>query len=131
MTDETGNVYGRLIVLSQSGRNTQGAVRWLCRCECGELTRVVGAHLRNKTIRSCGCLHKDYLLNRSDLRQEANFRNRLRSQRDVQCPQCGREFTQNYQRFLADYRPICCSRQCAVRLGKGLAPQPGMQFASS
>lgn len=30
--------------------------RYVCRCDCGEITEVIGAHLRSGTTKSCGCL---------------------------------------------------------------------------
>lgn len=60
--DETGNTYGRLVVLYQgesklsSGKPT---VRWVCRCSCGNITMVAGSSLRYGSSKSCGCLSSD------------------------------------------------------------------------
>lgn len=52
--DMTGRKCGRWTVLAPvTGR---GAVRWLCRCECGSEREVWGQTLRNGSSRSCGCL---------------------------------------------------------------------------
>jgi len=62
--DLTGLVFGRLKVLKDSGeRNTKGEVKWLCVCNCGEITTVVGGNLRNKHSTACNdCGHvKDRL----------------------------------------------------------------------
>ncbi len=54
--DETGNKYGRLLVIKEAKRNVRGAF-WLCRCNCGNETVVVGGSLRRSGgTRSCGCL---------------------------------------------------------------------------
>lgn len=55
--DETGNVYGKLTVLSYAGSNVKAlkGAYWLCLCECGRETTVCGRALRNGTIQSCGC----------------------------------------------------------------------------
>lgn len=51
--DETGNVYGKLTVLSFA-EVRYGQACWLCRCECGTETVVAGGNLRKKTgTRSC------------------------------------------------------------------------------
>lgn len=36
-----------------------GKSKWLCTCNCGNLTEVRGDKLRNGDIKSCGCLRKD------------------------------------------------------------------------
>lgn len=58
--DETGNVYGRLVVLYRSGRRGKHSY-WLCRCECGTLTEVSGGQLRIGKTKSCGCLNQEKL----------------------------------------------------------------------
>jgi len=52
--DETGHVYGRLVVLNYVGY--QG---WQCRCQCGTLKIVRGGNLRAGLTTSCGCLRKE------------------------------------------------------------------------
>lgn len=32
---------------------------WVCRCDCGNMAKVITAALNNKSTRSCGCLQKD------------------------------------------------------------------------
>jgi hypothetical protein len=59
--NETGNVYGRLIVLAYDGRDSHGKPVWLCRCECGKEVVVCGHELRNGNTKSCGCLHKQIM----------------------------------------------------------------------
>ena len=56
--NETGNKYGRLTVLKRDGNiNTHAA--WLCECDCGNLCRVDGTHLRSGMAKSCGCYAKE------------------------------------------------------------------------
>lgn len=51
--DMTGQTFGKLTVLEYAGvRNTNA--HWLCRCECGRQTIVIGLHLRQGRSRSCG-----------------------------------------------------------------------------
>lgn len=57
--NETGNRYGRLIVLKRAENDRHGNNRWLCRCDCGTLRIVVGYNLRNGNTRSCGCLRRE------------------------------------------------------------------------
>lgn len=53
--DETGNRYGKLIVLEREDSHT-GKARWICQCDCGNKTVVNGYELRRGDVRSCGCL---------------------------------------------------------------------------
>jgi len=52
--DERGKVYNRLTVIELA--EIRGEARWLCRCECGNLTKVAGSDLRGGDTKSCGCL---------------------------------------------------------------------------
>jgi len=56
--DETGNRYGRLVVLEEAGRQN-GKVLWKCQCNCGNTTIVQGNNLRQGITKSCNCLQKD------------------------------------------------------------------------
>ena len=53
--NEVGNKYNRWTVLSEAGRDKHGNVLWLCRCDCGTETIIVGASLRSGHTMSCGC----------------------------------------------------------------------------
>lgn len=65
LIDETGNVHGRLTVLRMVPRSLTRRPTWLCRCTCGSFTEVTGVHLRNGSIRSCGCLQADVMAGRA------------------------------------------------------------------
>lgn len=53
--------FGRLTVLRENGRNNQGKIMWLCRCECGKLKTIYGYSLTrpHKSTKSCGCLQRE------------------------------------------------------------------------
>ena len=54
LVDLTGQRFGRLVVLRRAdniGRQTA----WLCKCDCGNESIVLGYALRRGTIQSCGC----------------------------------------------------------------------------
>lgn len=63
--DETGNRYGRLLVLErgedQYNSNGRRYVQWKCQCDCGNIILVKGDLLRNGKTKSCGCYRKDKL----------------------------------------------------------------------
>lgn len=55
--DETGNKYGKLTVIQFNAMNKNGDALWLCRCDCGKDSVVLGTSLRRrKGTKSCGCL---------------------------------------------------------------------------
>lgn len=59
--DETGNRYGRLVVLErQQSVPYQRLTRWICRCDCGVETVATGSDLRkDRGTRSCGCWQRE------------------------------------------------------------------------
>lgn len=60
MVDMTGKRFGKLVVVSRAkSPNKQAA--WLCKCDCGNETVVLGWNLRSGHTVSCGCVHKEGL----------------------------------------------------------------------
>lgn len=59
--DLRGQTYGRLTVLGETNKR-YGNRYWLCRCECGTETAVEHSSLRGGHTRSCGCLHREIVL---------------------------------------------------------------------
>ena len=58
--DLLGQRFGRLTVIwEEPERNKNNEIRWLCRCDCGNVVSVSGVALRNGNTKSCGCLPKD------------------------------------------------------------------------
>lgn len=54
---EAGRKFGRLTVVEDTRRRSKnGTVIWLCRCECGNLCKVLVTNLLKGSTRSCGCL---------------------------------------------------------------------------
>jgi hypothetical protein len=56
--DEAGKRYGRLTVVEKMERDLasrfrRASAKWLCRCDCGSVTRIFGNKLRNGTARNC------------------------------------------------------------------------------
>ena len=54
--DITGQKFGRLTALKDSGERKGGEVVWLCQCDCGSLLKVRSYDLRRGHTSSCGCL---------------------------------------------------------------------------
>ena len=79
--DITNQRFGRLVAIKKASSKS-GKTYWLCKCDCGNITEVQTAHLRNGSIKSCGCLHKN-----------PNQSNILLTKI---CPICNNEFTTQY-----------------------------------
>lgn len=56
--DETGNRYGRLVVIERADNKGKDTC-WKCKCDCGNETIVRGYDLRSGQTKSCGCYHMD------------------------------------------------------------------------
>lgn len=52
----TGQSFGKLTAVRKEGRDSHGAILWLCECECGQTTIVDGSRLVRGLVRSCGCM---------------------------------------------------------------------------
>lgn len=53
--DETGNKYGRWLVLRRANKTSRAV--WLCKCDCGNIREIPGPNLRGGRSKSCGCAH--------------------------------------------------------------------------
>ena len=57
--DITNLKFNKLLVIKPTRINPSNRGQmWLCKCECGKLTEVHGAKLRNGHTKSCGCIKK-------------------------------------------------------------------------
>lgn len=69
--DITGQTYGRLTAI-RSEKRTGSTTPWIFRCECGNITRVSLANVRNGHTKSCGCLAIETTVNRSRVHGEGS-----------------------------------------------------------
>ena len=68
LIDLTGQRFGRLTVIGRgetyiyppnfrdSKKRRKTAVKWICRCDCGNTKEFFGSVLKSGKARSCGCL---------------------------------------------------------------------------
>lgn len=61
--DLAGHQFGRLTVISQSGKNGAGEITWNCVCACGNQKVVSGSQLKLGMVKSCGCLASEHRSN--------------------------------------------------------------------
>lgn len=60
LTIKIGDRFGRLTVMTEVDRDRWSQRRYVCRCNCGALTRPIRAsELKSGNTRSCGCLNRD------------------------------------------------------------------------
>lgn len=62
LIDLTGQRFGRLTVIERTTPKPGITnARWLCKCDCGKETTVLGTTLRRGESTSCGCYRSEYL----------------------------------------------------------------------
>lgn len=59
LIDLTGQRFGRLVVIERAENAKNGKAKWLCLCDCGNNTIVLGTHLNSGHTQSCGCIHSE------------------------------------------------------------------------
>jgi hypothetical protein len=63
--DLTGKRFGRLIVIKDTGERKNNYINWMCKCDCGKISKIVTGNLASGHTRSCGCLNKEMTIKRS------------------------------------------------------------------
>ena len=58
--DRTGEIFGKLVLVEQAGRDRLKKVLWRCKCECGNETVVTSGSLVTGNTTSCGCMGGNY-----------------------------------------------------------------------
>lgn len=53
--DIAGQRFGKLVAQEPDGKDAQGRIFWICKCDCGGAKRVRASHLRSGAVSSCGC----------------------------------------------------------------------------
>ncbi|WP_303678263.1 hypothetical protein [Ralstonia mannitolilytica] len=71
--DMEGKRFARLVVLRRGNSNAKGKAMWVCACDCGRLTEVLGTYLRTGVTKSCGCLRGEVGRATRELRTKHGF----------------------------------------------------------
>lgn len=119
--DLTGKVFKRLTALGVVGKSKSGNLIWLCRCDCGNNTKVCASRLRNGGSGSCGCFRSEKTMERLTIhghnrkggrtgthRSWANMLNRCRNEKSSDYHRYGGrgisvcEEWSKFENFLAD-----------------------------
>ena len=56
-----GKIFGRLLVLYDTGKRKDKKPIWRCACECGNEINVLSKYLLNGNTKSCGCLSEFFI----------------------------------------------------------------------
>lgn len=67
----TGMRFGMLLVIGTNWIRRQGSIDWICVCDCGKSTTVLGGNLRAGRSKSCGCRIVDLISKRSKTHGES------------------------------------------------------------
>ncbi len=98
--------FGRLIVLEKLPERTKSrSIRWLCKCDCGNIRSVFSSNLLRGYTRSCGCLNKELTILRSTTHRMAGSRE-YNSWREMKT-RCCNEKSRNYKYYGGRGITIC------------------------
>jgi len=61
--DLAGRKFGNLTILRRDECKSHN-IKWICKCDCGNVCSVAGVHLKSGHTKSCGCIHKKLLSKR-------------------------------------------------------------------
>jgi hypothetical protein len=62
--DLTGHKFGMLTVIQFDSKDNFGRTKWMCQCDCGNISTVQSGNLKTGISKSCGCKLKNPSLNR-------------------------------------------------------------------
>jgi len=99
--DETGKTYGRLQVIERAGTNGKRSVRWLCKCDCGNIAIINGDNLRNGSTKSCGCIAREIIAKRNVANSGKNHPNYGKRGSETPAWKNGRKETNGYIKLFA------------------------------
>ena len=108
VVDLTGNVFGRLSVLSEAPKKGNHRY-WLCQCVCGQLTRVGQSNLRAGKSTSCGCYATELagLTYKSKFTTHGDHNTRLYRIHRGMVNRCNKSWDNNYARYGAVGIKVC------------------------
>ena len=83
--DLIGKKFGYLTVIEKTQKRKNGCIVWKCKCDCGNITEVVGTYLKNGNTKSCGCKKGIGLVNYNNLRNTVQIGNRYGKLTVIKC----------------------------------------------
>lgn len=139
--DRAGQRFGRLLVLERAGSDKFGNALWKCACDCGGDIVTEGNRLRLGKTQSCGCLHRERLIEASishgmsKTREYANWQRMIARCHRPTSTQYGwygsrgivvcERWRESFEAFLADIGPRPSRRHTLDRIDNDGNYEPG------
>jgi hypothetical protein len=70
--DMTNKRFGRLLVITRDFISCSSGIRWICKCDCGNVKSISGMKLRSGNTRSCRCLDTEMTIARTTKHGESH-----------------------------------------------------------
>ena len=104
-----GKRFGRLTVIAESGRASNGVFSYICQCDCGQTTKPIsGSNLRRNIIKSCGCLRRELGVERGKAtRKHGKYNTRLHSTWSNMKARCNNPNNKRYACYGARGIKVC------------------------
>jgi len=99
--DLSNKRFGKLIALKKSDRTSDGQVLWLCKCDCGNHTKVRASSLKRGLSKSCGCMVG------CDLRKHGLYKHKLYGVWISMRQRCNNPNATNYSNYGAIGVEVC------------------------
>jgi hypothetical protein len=99
MSKLIGEKFGRLTVLSDTGKRPNKRIVYLCACDCGNTKEIMDSNLKNQKVPSCGCHTKELYQNRSWGEPGNNSFRYLFNRNQNNAKNRNYEFTLNFEQF--------------------------------
>ena len=97
-----GQRFGRLLVLQEAKERIDNHVCWICQCDCGNQSIVMGKHLRSGATKSCGCLKSQGELKISEILKM----NSIRFETQKTFNNCKNQLLLKFDFYLPDYQAV-------------------------
>lgn len=135
-----GERFGRLMAVHELGERIDSKVAWLCRCDCGNETRVAATRLKAGLVSSCGCLAVQMTVERNSTHRLSGSREhriwrgmKARCNSEVETPNpnyAGKgisvdpSWTDSFEKFISDMGPAPSDQHSIDRKDNDLGYTP-------
>ena len=100
--------FGKLTVISRVANDKHGQTKWLCRCDCGNESVVLGSNLRRGKIKSCGCWRREHgVIHAKSMTKHGQHNTRLYRIWNTMKNRCQNPNTCNYSRYGEQNITVC------------------------
>lgn len=112
LIDMKGLKFGKLSVIERVGKDDGGQAKWLCRCDCGNETVVLGGNLRRGKTKSCGCWRRENGTNHAmNMTKHGQYNTRLYRIWNTMKNRCQNPKVHNYFRYGGREIEVCLEWQ--------------------